>query len=322
MTMKINTYVLGLFVVVGILSLQSCDEETYDVEGSSQNYVYINLNQWVSEDYPANTFLYDVLRTPISYTLESAPETVKVGVRSTKVASSDIKVSLDIDRDVLINDFSSFPEGVQVTLDKKELTIPAGSLFSTDSVVVTIEDGKWGEFINKNYLLPLKITSVTNASLSKTHSSAYLAVNTSFTNCVSGATDVDGTLIGNRGAWTASNNGADIGGVLFDGNTRTYASQDVSSTVIVDLKSVYQGITGIRLQFYSRSYSLSSAAVYTSATEDGNYEFQGDINFTRASPQYIRFYEAVNAKYVKLELLPYSTSYGIVLSEFDLYQNE
>ena len=189
--------------------------------------------------------------------------------------------------------------------------IPAGSMLSSDSVTIEIEDGKWSEFVNTSYLLPLKVTSVSNAALSETHSSAYLAVSTSFTNCVPGATSVE-----------ATNNGVDVGTTLFDGNTRTYPSQDASSTVIVNLNGVYQNITGIRLQYYSRNYSLSSAAVYTSETGGEDYEYQGNVTFSRATPQYIRFYGAVSARYVKLELLPYSSGYGIVLSEFDMYQNE
>ena len=298
--MKINMHILGLLVVVGLFSLQSCDDESYDIEGSNQNYVYINVNRWTSTEYPQNTFVYEVLRTPIGSSLESGPEIVKVGVRSTKVASKDITVTLDIDNCASIGEFSSFPDGVKVTLDKKELVIPAGSMLSSDSVTIEIEDGKWSE----------------------THSSAYLAVSTSFTNCVPGATSVEGTLISDRSAWTATNNGVDVGTTLFDGNTRTYPSQDASSTVIVNLNSVYQNITGIRLQYYSRNYSLSSAAVYTSETGGEDYEYQGNVTFSRATPQYIRFYGAVSARYVKLELLPYSSGYGIVLSEFDMYQNE
>ena len=43
--MKINMHILGLLVVVGLFSLQSCDDESYDIEGSNQNYVYINVNR-------------------------------------------------------------------------------------------------------------------------------------------------------------------------------------------------------------------------------------------------------------------------------------
>ena len=138
--MKINTHILGLLVVVGLFSLQSCDDESYDIEGSNQNYVYINVNRWTSTEYPQNTFVYEVLRTPIGSSLESGPEIVKVGVRSTKVASKDITVTLDIDNCASIGEFSSFPDGVKVTLDKKELVIPAGSMLSSDSVTIEIED--------------------------------------------------------------------------------------------------------------------------------------------------------------------------------------
>ena len=81
---------------------------------------------------------------------------------------------MDIDNCASIGEFSSFPDGVKVTLDKKELVIPAGSMLSSDSVTIEIEDGKWSEFVNTSYLLPLKVTSVSNAALSETHSSAYL----------------------------------------------------------------------------------------------------------------------------------------------------
>ncbi|MCS3329819.1 hypothetical protein NXX31_13915 [Bacteroides thetaiotaomicron] len=87
--MKINTHILGLLVVVGLFSLQSCDDESYDIEGSNQNYVYINVNRWTSTEYPQNTFVYEVLRTPIGSSLESGPEIVKVGVRSTKVVNPE-----------------------------------------------------------------------------------------------------------------------------------------------------------------------------------------------------------------------------------------
>ena len=49
-----------------------------------------------STEYPQNTFVYEVLRTPIGSSLESGPEIVKVGVRSTKVASKDITVHINI----------------------------------------------------------------------------------------------------------------------------------------------------------------------------------------------------------------------------------
>ena len=48
--MKINTHILGLLVVVGLFSLQSCDDESYDIEGSNQNYVYINVNRWTQQN--------------------------------------------------------------------------------------------------------------------------------------------------------------------------------------------------------------------------------------------------------------------------------
>lgn len=193
-------------------------------------------------------------------------------------------------------------------------------MLSSDSVTVEIEDGKWDEFADDSYLLPLKIISVSNAELSEGHSLAYLVVNTAFTNCVEGATSVEGTLVSDRSSWTATYKGADAGRVFFDGNNRSYISQDRSNVeLIVDLSKECTGISGFRLTHYGSWYSCSSATV--SISVDGeSYMNQGSVSLpSYSSPQYIRFYENVNARYLKLDLAP--GGYGVVLTEFDMYQN-
>ena len=40
--MKINTHILGLLVVVGLFSLQSCDDESYDIEGGRCSRWFFN----------------------------------------------------------------------------------------------------------------------------------------------------------------------------------------------------------------------------------------------------------------------------------------
>ena len=144
--MNLNKYIIGLLAVGGIFCFQACSDESYDVEGSSLNQVYINMNRWSSTENLQNAFVYEVMRTPVGSTLKSGPEKVKIGVRSTKVASEDITVTLDIDKNTFIGNYSSFPNGVNISLDKHTLTIPAGSMLSSDSVTVEIEDGKWDEF--------------------------------------------------------------------------------------------------------------------------------------------------------------------------------
>lgn len=189
---------------------------------------------------------------------------------------------------------------------------------STDSVKLEIEDGKWSEFVDDSYLLPLKITSVSNAKLSGEHSSAYIVVNSSYSNCVAGATSVEGALISDRSAWTATLDGVDTGKNLFDGNTRTYNRGNV---MVVDLQSEVEAISGFKMTFYSQSYCLSYVTVYTS--NDGeNYECQGAVNVARSASQYIRFYGSISARYIKLELSPYNSTRGVRFAEFDVYQNK
>ena len=145
--MKINTHILGLLVVVGLFSLQSCDDESYDIEGSNQNYVYINVNRWTSTEYPQNTFVYEVLRTPIGSSLESGPEIVKVGVRSTKVASKDITVTLDIDNCASIGEFSSFPDGVKYALRQDPDVILIGEIRDIETLSSAMKAAETGHLV-------------------------------------------------------------------------------------------------------------------------------------------------------------------------------
>ncbi len=318
--MNLKKYIIGLLVVGGTLCFQACSDESYDVEGSSLNQVYINMNRWSSTDNLQNAFVYDVVRTPIGSTLKNGPEEVKIGVRSTKVASEDITVTLDIDKNMSTGNYSSFPKEVNVSLDKRTLTIPAGSMLSSDSVTVKIEDGKWEKFADGSSLLPLKVTSVSNAALSEGHSLSYLVVNKVFTNCVEGATSVEGTLVSDRSAWTATYKGKDAGRVFFDRNQWSFISQDYSNVeLVVNLSKEYTGISGFRLTHYARWYSCSSATIFISMDGE-NWINKGSVSLpSYSSPQYIRFYEKVNARYLKLDLVPDGN--GVVLGEFDMYQN-
>lgn len=318
--MKKNIIWKYSLVALGITSVfifQSCDSESYDVKGETQNLVYINLQEWSPVDCPKNTFLFNVFRTPISAELINGGD-VELDVQCTKPASQDIKVTFEIDRNVQLEGYSPFPDDVKVTLDKTELVIPQGEMLSSDKIILSVEDGKWGLFTEDVYLLPIKITSVSHAELSQSLSSAYLAVKTDYTNCVNGATSVAGTKIADRSTWKAVIDGEDAGTAIFDGSTSTYNSFS-SCTFEVDLQNVQQGISGIQFNFSNQNYSLSAATVYTSTTGSGDYELQGSTSISRSTSQYVRFYAPVDARYIKIELTAYSTR-GIRLSEFNLYK--
>lgn len=316
--MKNNDIFCSLLMIVA-LGFFSCNDDVYDVVGDTENRVYIKTGGWSDDGTLQNVYTLEVLRTPVSNTLENGSREIKLGVRSTKQAATDVKVTMEINKDAVVNGYSAFPSGVNVTLDKTELTIPAGAMASTDSITLSIEDGKWGEFVDKSYALAVKLTSVSNALLSEEYDYAYVLLNSSYTNIVSGATSLEGTIVDDRSGWSCEIDNVN-GSTLFDGNNRSYPGQfGGTPTLNLDLGERYDNITGFVLRYYSRNYSLSSVVVYTSITGD-EYELQGTVSLSSASPQYIKFYSGVDARYVRMVLTPYS-GYGVVMTELNMYQN-
>lgn len=320
---KMNKILIYGMVALGLVTsflLQSCDSESYDVEGETQNFVYMNLQEWAPANYPKNTFLFSVFRTPISSTLTSGAN-VKLSVQCTKPASEDIKVTLEIDRTAKKEGYTSFPEGFSVTMDKTELIIPQGETVSSGLITVTMEEDKWNLFKENVYLLPIKITSVSNAELSQTLHSTYIAVKTDYSNCVSGATTVPGTKITDRSTWTAAVNGENEGlniPRMFDGISNTYASF-AAGALEVDLQKVYSSVSGMQFNFSSTNYAMTAATIYTSATGKDDYEWQGSISIARATLESIQFYGLVDVRYIKIQMTDYN-SRGLRPTEFNVFQ--
>lgn len=320
---KMNEILRYGMITLGLVTsflFQSCDSESYDVEGETQNFVYMNLQEWAPANYPKNTFLFSVFRTPVSSTLVSGAN-VRLSVQCTKPASEDIKVAFEIDRTVRMEGYTSFPEDFSVTMDKTELIIPQGEMVSSEQITVIMEEDKWNLFKENVYLLPIKITSVSNAELSQTLYSTYIAVKTDYSNCVSGATTVPGTKIMDRGTWTATVNGDNAGlniPNLFDGVSNTYASF-AAGTFEVDLQKVYSSVSGMQFNFSSATYAMTAATIYTSATGKDDYEWQGSISIARAALESIQFYGPVNVRYIKIQMTDYN-SRGLRPTEFNVFQ--
>ncbi|MDR3184734.1 MAG: hypothetical protein LBT49_04950, partial [Prevotellaceae bacterium] len=65
---------------------------------------------------------------------------------------------------------------------------------------------------------------------------------------------------------------------------------------------------------------ITRAIIYTK-TETGEYEFQGDVTLTRGTAQVVRFYQPVNARFIKLEVQTvYNNSYGLRITDFNAYR--
>ena len=310
----------------GVFMLQSCsDDETYDVMGSRENKVYINVQSWNPVNTPENSFLFHVTKTPVGSMISGADSVaVKFGVQCTKKASEDIKVTLKPDNSLVVDGYSVLPDGVTPEMDKTELTIPKGSTMSGDSITIYLNSSKLNLLPVGTYMVPVKVSSATNVGISSNLQSACLIVDAAYTNCVDQATSVSGTALGGRNSWTAALDVAPTYGSLssmFDGSTWSYwyLSPASACELTVDMKSVHSAISGIRINTYGTYYSLKTVGVYSS--KDGTtWETQGSASLaTSSSSQYIQFYSTIDAQYLKLEITGWVSSRYLILTEFDVF---
>ena len=313
-------YTAWSFILLGISLLQSCsDDETYDVVGSAENKVFINTQSWSPINTPKNGFLFNVTNTPVGSMIADADKIeVKFAVQCTHKASSDIHVKFELDNALITEGYAALPDGVTLTMDKTALTIPEGATMSSDSITISVSNDDLDLLTVGQYMAPVKIVSVTNAKVSDNLTSAYLLVKTTYTNCVDHATSVPGTAAARTG-WKATVNGADQAKKLFDNSKNTYFYGS-NFTLEVDLAAVHENITGLVMGYYSQSYSMGSADIYTSDTDTDHYELQGSPTFPRSTPQYVQFYKSVRARFVKIVVTSGTSTSGVAISEFNVFQ--
>lgn len=322
--LKFKTLYAGLFIVLIALLASCSSDEIYDFPGDSNNRVYLS---------GSDNYSFSVYHTPIG---SLGDIKVMLPAFCTREASTDLKVSFAVDTTLVSaynkthsTQYSAIPSDL-VVFSGNGLTIAKGSRVSQDSLTVTIPENL-SKLKDEKYLVPITISTLGNAgnaAASTNKNVVYLTINTFNTNCFNSPvqSDMVGTLIQSRTAWTASLNITAYYNALsrlFDGSTTTYSyvypSQPCALTI--DMASEYKGITGIRLNSYSTSYGITKANIYSSS--DGiTWTSQGIANLSTASAyQYIKFYSPISARYIKLDVTAYRSTYYIRFGEFDIYTN-
>lgn len=180
MIMKINKYILGLLAVVGLLGVQSCDDEKYDVKGNPNNLIYFISSATNS----VSTFSVD-------WTSRGAvgdDVIVKLPVKSTRQVENTIMVYAEVDNS-LVNSYNainatsyeSFPSGAY-TVVKSAATIESGQNLSVDSIEISVPAENFIPLDKSTYLLPVRLTKVEggNAKASVQYNTVYAVVNVSY----------------------------------------------------------------------------------------------------------------------------------------------
>lgn len=317
--MKMTLKPISVFLVATAAMFASCGtDESYDVTGATANTVYINES--FPGLYPNNSFVYQIKHTPESST---GPE-ISIGfpARITRLTDSNVNVTAVLDNSLITafneaygTEYIALPSGI-LSVENLAVTIPANAYASADSIKVSIDAEKYSLLKGNSYVAPIAISDVSDSSMniSSNLGTAYVVINCMSTNIRVGgaAATIPGTLNSTTTGWDATASPSSTSGAManiFTTSTSTYwgfGSQSV--TITVDMAEV-KSLAGFRL--YQRGGTNTSrrfTKVAVSVSADGDsYESQGpalaqaDMAYD-SGYQYVSFYEAVQARYVKLEL--------------------
>jgi hypothetical protein len=325
--MKTSMYkFLLLFAALTPVLLACESEETFDVTGDTTNKVYINT--WASSpnSVPNNGLAFTVTNTPVGTTITGRDSiSLSFIVQSTRPADAPITVTIGANNALVPDGMTAFPESIRLNMDKTSVTIPAGATAS-DSVTVWLATDELAALGVANYVLPVGVLAATNAQISSNRSVAYLVVNAAYSNIQGATTPSGSTLTKPTGAasWTVTGIATNPQYML-DASTATgqYAATGANPAlpleVVVDMKTEYT-ITGFHTRTSSATYRATAATIYTRLTDADEWTRQGNVTWT-TTPQYVRFYEPVTARYVRIDITAVNNaSYGVRYTDFTIYR--
>ena len=308
--------------------LWACEKEDVPatvVSGTTENRVFIN-NGLSPVTLPKNTAVFTITNTPVSSIGNRV--TTTFGVRSTQPATKRIRVKLEIDRSDVPEGYTPLPETIGIIVEDAELTILEGKSQSEDQITVTLDEDL-RPLAAGQYAFAIKIVSATGgAQVSANLAEARVVIHSTYTNVQQGATSVSGsTMTKPTGAasWTVAGIATNPQYML-DASTSTssYTSTGATATyplpqnVVVDMKEEYT-INGFHTRTSSATYRPTAANIYTRLAETDDWTLQGYVTWT-TTPQYVRFYGPVTARYVRISITGVNNANGVRYTDFTVYR--
>lgn len=321
MSLNFRSIIIAIIGIIVLPSFQSCsDDESYDVTGNPTNKVFVNTQGWSPINTPKNSFVFEVVHTPEG---DFGNILAKFPIRSTGAISSATTVKVELDNSLIEaynqahnTQYAAFPTAV-LNLNRDAATIATGEYISADSISISVDQSKLGLLTEKAYLVPVKLASVSgsNAEIASSQNIVYIIATTSVRlikyNVAS--TAMLGSLVSSYSGWEVSADVTVSSGTysnIFDASTTTYWTFSASpATIVIDMKE-NKNVSGLRLfarNATSTSNENSFNNVVVSLSEDNlSYNNIGTVtNSTMVKEsgyQYIGFYRAVSARYIKLSL--------------------
>lgn len=314
---KTNSIIASL-MWLGVFMLQACDDnESFDITGSSDNLAYIKIEEQRSANPPYNQLTYAVIQTPVGIV-----SNIKGGFPVCMLRAVEESVTIKVEQDnTLLDAYNAaydasciaVPDGL-LDISNTTLTIERGATVSADSISFTANESMLSTLkAGQNYLLPLRVTTVSNnnVQISSNMSCAYVLISTKYQSVREngGASDMRGTLISSYTGWTYSSSHT-TGAIANLWTTSTSSRMNFTANpaaIIFDMQTTKK-VTGVRI--YPRnssnaSYRLSNAKLALS-TDGVTFEDIADLTISQMAYasyyQYICMYAGIEAKYLKLEL--------------------
>ncbi len=338
-----NIYIAGCLVLMTGAIVSCKKDKSYDVKGDPQTRFYTN-NEALG-DAPVNSKSYSVVNYPnvagsgLINLSTTVPAKIQFPVFSTKPVGQNVTITAELDNSLITaynaahsTNYVAFPAGLLKT-DVLAAQIASGATRSTDSITIETDAALLNTLTEKAYMAPIRLKAASNSSgtITTTESAiTYIVVNMELRRIkyLAAAAEAQGALITPRTAWTVLFTPAPTTvGSIIDGSTTTF-SRWTASPVQVDVNMQDpKNVTGLRL-YTSNSATYTPTQVEVSLSQDGiNYDVIGSplkANLTYASSyNYILFYKAITAKFVRLRLW-YSTStntQNFRVTELDVYAN-
>lgn len=309
-----NIYLLAGALALCSVGFVSCDDDDeYDFPGDSRNRVY-------TADHSTT---YKLVQTPAG---AMGSFECKIPAKCNKVASGDIKVTLEVDNS-LIDEYNAqhgtsflpMPDEA-ITIENPVMTIPAGQMVSADTTKISLVDNQdilLTLTASEGYILPVRMTTVNGgdgAPATSVKSTSFLTMSIINDAVNHGATlsDATGTPVADRSGWSVTGN-VNIGDYskYFDDDPKNkftlYSDSDIELIFDMGQEYTFDAIEakygsgwGSWVSYYG---SFSDDTTISISSDKTKWTSVGAIeNAGWKGAEYVVFWGPLTARYIKLNI--------------------
>ncbi len=313
-------------ILLGGLFFQACEEdESFDVVGNPDNIVYI---------LPAIKS-FDMVSTPVGFFGNKISAGFKVKATQPMVGSATVTATID---NSLVDNYNKKNETEYMTcnasLQKATATINEGEYASFDSIVVILPENNYTEITKKgSYLIPVKLSSITNEVLSTEYNVVYLVINVEEKqiNEGAGSSEIQGNIITGKSEWTATSTDSSVDDFssIFDKNNSTGVTfNEPNPVVTIDMQKI-NNVSALQLinsdgSGWDANYLNYSNIQVQLSTDGETWVNAGSVDPTIEDSinQYIIMYGEVPCRYVRITLTWQYSWFGYLFNEINIYATE